>query len=112
MRLFIENQTLLYINLLSLFFLISLIYIFKFKPKKTWIYQILSLFFLGLTFCNIYYISSSKNSKNAFLIDISNSMPNEDVYSFIKNFYTKNDDIAYDDLMKEIYQNAGSATSV
>ena len=26
--------------------------------------------------------------------------------------YTKNDDIAYDDLMKEIYQNAGSAASV
>ena len=93
MRLFIENQTLLYINLLSLFFLTSLIYIFKFKLKKTWIYQILSLFFLGLTFCNIYYISSSKNSKNAFLIDISNSMPNEDVYSHIKTFYTKNDDI-------------------
>ena len=33
MRLFIENQTLLYINLLSLFFLTSLIYIFKFNTK-------------------------------------------------------------------------------
>ena len=37
---------------------------------------------------------------------------NSDLMATVIYNYTKNDDIAYDDLMKEIYQNAGSATSV
>ena len=93
MKIFLENYTFFYISLVSLAILFGIIFTFKYKNKIAWTLQILSLFFLSLALCKVFIIGKITNQKQAFLIDISNSMPKDDIYSKIKNHHRKNNEI-------------------
>ncbi len=92
MKIFFENQSLFY---LSLFLSVLFIGIIKFTCKKelSFTLQILSCSFLLCALSFPFMFKKETLKKSAFLIDISNSMPDENIYKRIAPLYEAEDKI-------------------
>ncbi|MGI6680053.1 MAG: VWA domain-containing protein [Bdellovibrionota bacterium] len=87
MNIFFENQHLFFACGVCTLILISLIYVLKLTPKKAYFLKVIALSLLCFTLAKPYVLKTSEHSSRAFLIDISNSMPSENIYNRIKKLY-------------------------
>lgn len=93
MRVFFENQNLFYLSIIVSIIFIVFIYFMKIKNRNYLILQAISCLCLFCILSSPFILKVVTLQKTAFLIDISNSMPKEDIYKRINSLYSKNDEI-------------------
>lgn len=93
MFLLFENLNILFLGIVVLAILSLCVYILKKGNKPHFFFSIISLFLLFVALSQPYLLKKVSSKKRAFLIDISSSMPNDDVYKKISSLYTPKNDI-------------------